>query len=56
MKEDNFLNCFLFNKNMVVRTGFEPVNACVKGMCVKPTSPTDHNNENKLFKLPQPRT
>ena len=21
---------------MVTRTGFEPMNACVKGMCVKP--------------------
>ena len=25
-----------FNYLLVTRTGFEPVNACVKGMCVKP--------------------
>ena len=25
-----------FNYILVTRTGFEPMNACVKGMCVKP--------------------
>lgn len=24
------------NNNLVTRTGFEPMNACVKGMCVQP--------------------
>ena len=42
-----YRSTFLFNKKttflgvvsqstMVTRTGFEPMNACVKGMCVQP--------------------
>ena len=30
------LEKFEFSINLVTRTGFEPMNACVKGMCVKP--------------------
>ena len=29
-------NQLSYKPNMVTRTGFEPMNACVKGMCVKP--------------------
>ena len=32
---------------MVTRTGFEPMNACVKGMCVQPL----HQRANKMVGL-----
>ena len=40
---DEQIYYFYTNEPLVTRTGLEPINLRVKGVCVKPISPTSHN-------------